>query len=414
MGFCADRSEDSKPSGVKRVKYCRHSTNAVVLTLLLAGCGGGSPAAPSAGGSCAAGAVVSGTPALTATLIVAGLQNPLDVQSIPGDRTRLFVVEQAGRIRVVRSGALLTTPFLDIVARVGSGGERGLLGLAFHPRYSSNGRFFVNYTDRSGDSHISEFRAGDPDRADAASERELIFVRQPFSNHNGGGLAFGPDGFLYVGLGDGGGAGDPSRNGQSLATRLGKLLRIDVDAGSPFGIPSDNPFLGRPGALPEIYAYGLRNPWRFSFDRASGDLYIGDVGQNAIEEIDVEPAPRRGGQNYGWNVMEGSRCFGAASCDSAGLTPPVLDYPHPEGASVTGGVVYRGCRLPGYAGTYFYGDYVSGFVRSFRLSGGTATDRRDWTASFRGIRNPASFGVDDEGEVYIVDYDGELYRIGPG
>jgi glucose/arabinose dehydrogenase len=204
------------------------------------------------------------------------------------------------------------------------------------------------------------------------------------------------------------------RNGQSLGTRLGKLLRINVDAGSPFGIPSDNPFLGTPGALPEIYAYGLRNPWRFAFDRATGDLYIGDVGQNTIEEIDVETAPRRGGQNYGWNVMEGSRCFQPASgCSMSGLTLPVLDYPRSRGASVTGGVVYRGCRMPGYAGTYFYGDYVSGFVGSFRLSGGAAAEQRDFSASFRGVRNPSSFGVDVDGEVYVVEYGGSVFRIEP-
>src|SRR5262245_13370550 len=187
------------------------------------------------------------------------LQNPLDVQVVPGDRTRLFVVEQEGRIRIVRERALVSPPFLDIVARVGSGGERGLLGLAFHPQYATNGRFYVNYTDRSGNTHISEFRASG-DAADAASERELMFVAQPFANHNGGGLAFGPDGMLYIGLGDGGSAGDPFGNGQSLATRLGKLLRVDVNV-TPFGVPADNPFVARAGALPEIYAFGLRNPW---------------------------------------------------------------------------------------------------------------------------------------------------------
>ncbi len=356
---------------------------------------------------------MTGTPSLTVVLVASGLQNPLDLQSIPSDRSRLFVVEQAGRIRIVRSGAVVGAPFLDIVARVGSGGERGLLGLAFHPQFAANGRFFVNYTDRAGDTHISEFRASG-DVADPASERELMFVRQPFANHNGGGLAFAADGTLFIALGDGGSGGDPMRNGQSLATRLGKLLRINVDAGSPFGVPSDNPFLGTPSALPEIYAYGLRNPWRFCFDRATGDLYIGDVGQNAVEEIDVEPAPRRGGPNYGWNNMGGSRGFPPASaCHLAGLTMPVLDYPRPQGASVTGGVVYRGCRLPGYAGTYFYGDYVSGIVRSFRLSGGAATEQRDWTASFRGVRNPSSFGVDADGEVYIVEYSGSVFRIEP-
>jgi glucose/arabinose dehydrogenase len=383
-----------------------------------AACGGNSPSAPSQPGGtpsaeCAAGSVVSGTPNLQATLVTSGLQDPLDLQVAPGDRSRMFVVEQAGRIRIVRSGALVAAPFLDIVARVGSGGERGLLGLAFHPQYASNGRFFVNYTDRSGDTHISEFR-GSGDTADPSSERELMFVRQPFANHNGGGLAFGPDGMLFIALGDGGSSGDPMRNGQSLGTRLGKLLRIDVNTASPFGIPSDNPFLGRAGALPEIYAFGLRNPWRFSFDRTTGDLYIGDVGQNAFEEVDVEAAPRRGGQNFGWNVMEGTHCFQPASgCDTTGLTQPVLDYPRSRGASVTGGVVYRGCRMPGYAGVYFYGDYVSGFVGSFRLSGGAATEQREWTTQLRGVRNPSAFGVDLDGEIYVVEYGGSVFRIAP-
>ena len=388
----------------------------VSLAFVYAACGGSptSTTDPSTTpvAECAAGPVVNGTPNLQAALMASGLQSPLDVQVAPGDRARLFVVEQDGRIRIIRSRALAPAPFLDIVARVGSGGERGLLGLAFHPQYATNGRFFVNYTDRSGDTHVSEFR-GSGDAADPQSERELMFVRQPFSNHNGGGLAFGPDGMLYISLGDGGSSGDPMRNGQSLATRLGKLLRIDVNAGSPFGVPADNPFLGNAGALPEIYAFGLRNPWRFSFDRATGDLYIGDVGQNAVEEIDVETAPRRGGQNYGWNVMEGSRCFSPASgCNMSGLTMPVLDYPRSRGASVTGGVVYRGCRMPGYAGTYFYGDFVSSFVGSFRLSGGAASDQRDWSAQLR-VQNPSAFGVDVDGEVYIVGYSGSVFRIEP-
>jgi glucose/arabinose dehydrogenase len=395
------------------------------LSLLVVSCGGGtsptSPAAPSAtSGGCAAGPVVQGSPNLVAARVVGGLNSPLDLQSAPGDRGRLFVVEQAGRIRVVRGGSLLGAPFLDIAARVGSGGERGLLGLAFHPQYGSNGRFFVNYTDRNGDTHISEFRAPNPtsDAADAASERELMFVRQPFANHNGGGLTFGADGFLYIGLGDGGSAGDPLGNAQNLGTRLGKMLRIDVNGAAPFTVPPDNPFIGRAGALPEIWAYGLRNPWRFAFDRSTGDLYIGDVGQNALEEIDVGLASRRGGENYGWNTAEGSRCFNPSSgCSMTGLTGPVAEYGRADGFSVTGGVVYRGCRMPGYSGHYFYADYGTGLIRSFRLDAGRAVEPRDWTAALSGagraIRNPSSFGLDADGEVYIVDYDGEIYRIEP-
>lgn len=396
-----------------------------VFGLILPSCGGGaSPGSPNGSptpsASCASGAVVPGTPNLVATRIAAGLNSPLDLQSAPGERGRLFVVEQGGRIRILRGGALLAAPYLDLTARIASGGERGLLGLAFHPQYASNGRFFVNYTDRSGDTHISEFRAPTPagDNADASSERELLFVRQPFANHNGGGLAFGPDGFLYIGLGDGGSGGDPLGNGQNLGTRLGKMLRIDVNGATPFAVPPDNPFMGRAGALPEIWAYGLRNPWRFSFDRGAGDLYIGDVGQSTLEEIDVGLASRRGGENYGWNAMEGSRCFSPSSgCNQSGLTLPVIDYGRSDGFSVTGGAVYRGCRMPGYSGHYFYADYGSGIIRSFRLEAGRATEARDWTTALgganRAIRNPSSFGVDADGEIYIVDYDGEVYRIDP-
>jgi glucose/arabinose dehydrogenase len=242
----------------------------------------------------------------------------------------------------------------------------------------------------------------------------LLFVTQPFPNHNGGGLAFGRDGKLYIGLGDGGSGGDPLGNGQSLLTYLGKMLRIDVDAGMPYGVPADNPFVSRSAALPEIWALGLRNPWRFAFDRQTGELYIGDVGQSAREEIDVAPAGR-GGDNYGWSIMEGFACFRPASgCPTAGLTLPVLDYGHGEGCSVTGGVVYRGCRMPGYQGTYFYGDYCSAFIRSFRFVGGQVTDQRDWTAALgRGIDNISSFGVDADGEMYIVDHQGEVYRVVP-
>jgi glucose/arabinose dehydrogenase len=370
---------------------------------------------PSSDPSCRAGTPVSGTPALTTQLVVRGLASPLDLQAPPGD-SRLFVVEQGGRIRIVRGGALVAQPFLDISGRISSGGERGLLGLAFHPSYASNGRFYVNYTNPGGDSQVSEFRvSADADRADPGSERPLLGVRQPFANHNGGGLAFGNDGFLYAGFGDGGSGGDPLGNGQNLGTELGKMLRIDVDHGNPFAIPADNPFANQSGVLPSIWAYGLRNPFRFSFDRATGDLYIGDVGQARVEEIDVGLTSRRGGENYGWNVTEGSQCFEPASgCSKAGVTLPVAEYGHADGCSVVGGVVYRGCRLPGYSGTYFYSDYCSAFVRSFRLVNGQATDARDWTAQLgRGLDRPTSFGTDGSGEILIVDQDGEIYAIVP-
>lgn len=391
---------------------------AAVLALMLAACGRDSTdptPVPSAapGPSCDA-APVAGTPQLTTVRVAAGLSSPVDLQAIPGDRSRLFVVEQGGRIRVVRGGAVLPAAYLDIASRISSGGERGLLGLAFHPAFAQNGRFFVNYTDGNGDTKIAEFRAtAAADVADPNSERQILFVPQPFANHNGGGLAFGNDGMLYIALGDGGSGGDPQGNGQNLATPLGKILRIDVDRGSPFAVPPDNPFVARAGAFPAVWAYGLRNPWRFAFDRLTGDLVIGDVGQNALEEVDVGLASHRGGENYGWNITEGTRCFRPASgCSTAGLTLPVVEYGRGDGCSITGGVVYRGCRMPGYHGTYFYGDYCTGMIRSFRLVSGQALDQRDWTAALgRGIGNISSFGIDADGEVHIVDYDGEIYRI---
>ena len=399
----------------------RAAAACLLWAAVLPACGGTDASSPSpvpsptpSSAACGAGAPVSGVPALTARLVVSGLRDPLDLQSAPGDRERLYVVEQGGRIRVVRAGALQAAPFLDISGRIAGGGERGLLGLAFHPQFAANRRFFVNYTNPRGDTHVSEYRAGSADAADPGSERVLLAVAQPFANHNGGGLAFDASGRLLIALGDGGSAGDPLGNAQRLDSLLGKILRIDVDAATPYAVPGDNPFRGTPGAAPEIWAYGLRNPFRIAVDRATGDLWIGDVGQNRVEEIDVGLASRRGGENYGWNVMEGSQCYSPASgCNRGGLVLPVYEYAHSEGCSVTGGVVYRGCRMPDLAGTYFLGDFCSGFVRSFRLAGGQATELRDWTASLRGITSPAAFGTDADGELYVVDYDGEVYRLEP-
>lgn len=393
------------------------------LAVLLSACGDSTSPDPTPSGTpppgaCAAGTPVEGTPPLAAVRVASGLSAPVDLQVAPEDRTRLFVVEQGGRIRIVRGGAVLPAPFLDVSGRITSGGEQGLLGLAFHPRYASNGRFFVNYTDRNGDTHIAEFRASsNPDLADVNSERTVLFVEQPFDNHNGGALAFGPDGLLYIALGDGGSGGDPFRNAQNPGRLLGKILRIDVDGAPPYVIPAGNPFTGTAGARGEVWALGLRNPWRMSFDRATGDLYIGDVGQNRREEVDVGLASRRGGENYGWNVTEGTLCFSPASgCSTTGFTLPVVEYATGPGGTcaVTGGYVYRGCRMPGYQGTYFYGDYCSGFVRTFRLQGGAATDPRDFTAALSGdVGSISSFGQDLDGEIYIVDYAGTVYRIAP-
>ncbi len=360
-------------------------------------------------------APVEGTPPLRAELVASGLDRPVDLQT-PGDRSRLYVVEQRGRIRLLRDGALVPTPFLDISDRVETETEQeqGFLGLAFHPRFAENGRFFVNYTSLANESHIAEFRASPgADTVDAATERTVLVAEQPFTSHLGGQLKFGPDGMLYVALGDGGSAGDPLGNGQSLGTLLGKILRIDAD-GQPYGIPASNPFVSNSRARREIWAFGLRNPWRFAFDSLTGDLYIGDVGQRNVEEIDVGLATRHGGENYGWALTEGSSCFPPGTeCSRDGLTLPVVEYGHSEGCAVMGGVVYRGCRMPGYAGTYFYGDFCSGFVRSYRFRDGRAEEERDWTSTLGQRKGLTSFGTDAQGEVYMLERGGDIYRIVP-
>jgi glucose/arabinose dehydrogenase len=257
----------------------------------------------------------------------------------------------------------------------------------------------VNYTNSSGDTRIAVFRvSSNPDLADPGSEQVVLSIPQPFSNHNGGMLAFGPDGKLYIGTGDGGSGGDPQGNGQNRNSLLGKLLRVSIDDNGQLSVPPDNPFVGQAGTRGEIWSYGLRNPWRFSFDRSTGDLYLADVGQNAREEVDVAGAAQRGkGANFGWNIMEGSACYGSASCDRDGLTLPVLDYSHADGCSITGGYVYRGSAVPAVAGHYFYSDWCSGWVRSFRWTGGTATETRDWPALQPG-GGVSSFGEDARGE----------------
>jgi len=348
---------------------------------------------------------------------VNGLDQPVDLQAAPGDTNRLFIVEKTGTIRVFAGDSLVPRVFLDISSRVSNGSEQGLLGLAFHPQFQTNRRFYVDYTDRSGDTHVVEFLAAATLDTASATEREILFVPQPAANHNGGQVAFGPDGFLYIALGDGGGGGDTYHNGQNLGSLLAKLLRVNVDAGSPYSIPPDNPFASQPGAKGETWDYGLRNPWRFSFDRLNGDLYIGDVGQDTYEEVDYE-LHHSGGKNYGWNIMEGLHCFppSTTSCNKSGLTLPVAEYTHGDGCSITGGYVYRGTEIPELNGTYFYGDYCTGIVRSFMIANGQAVNAKDWSSSLRTqaggrMAGLSSFGQDGRGEIYLVLLTGEVYQI---
>jgi len=346
--------------------------------------------------------------------VAAGLSAPLYLTA-PAADPRLFVVEKTGGIRIIKDGFLLETPFLDVTAKVSGDGEQGLLGLAFDPEYAANGRFVVHYTDLAGNTVLSRFQvSADPDRADPASEQLILAAAQPGSNHNGGQVTFGPDGLLYLGLGDGGGSGDPEGRGQSLTDLLGSILRIDVRTGDPYTTPADNPFVGNPAARAEVWSYGLRNPWRFSFDRATGDLYIADVGEGQWEEIDVSTQADGAGKgvNYGWSVMEGSRCFRSPGCDQTGLTLPVFEYSHQEGCSVTGGYVYRGSAIPALEGHYFYSDFCQGWVRSLRYAGGAVTDEASWPTLSPG-GSILSFGEDSAGELYILQASGGVFKIVP-
>jgi glucose/arabinose dehydrogenase len=344
---------------------------------------------------------------------IGSFEAPVFVAQPPGERRDLYVVEQGGRVILVDDGKVAAEPFLDISGEVTAGGEQGLLSIAFAPDYQRSGRFYVDFTDTEGDTLVWELRRSesDPRVADPRTRRELLFVDQPFSNHNGGLLLFGPDRKLYVGLGDGGSAGDPMRNGQDLSTLLGKILRIDPlpSEGRPYGIPSSNPFADQDGARPEIYAYGLRNPWRFSFDRAGGALSIGDVGEQAIEEVDLVPAGEAAGANFGWSAFEGEERFNSDQ-DAPDHVPPVLTYPlEGDNCAVTGGYVVRDERLRSLYGRYLYGDFCAGELRSFTARPGErAEDDRAL-----GVQVPqlSSFAEDGRGRIYATSLAGPVYRL---
>ena len=356
--------------------------------------------------------------AATRLVTVGRFDAPLYVTPPPGDARRLMVVEQRGRIRVVRGGRTLATPFLDITSKVTSGGEQGLLGLAFAPDYGTSGLFYVYYTGRDQREWVVEYHRASADRADPASARTVLRMDDPESNHNGGNLQFGPDGLLYIGTGDGGGANDQHGargNAQNLGSLLGKLLRIDPKASGsrPYTVPASNPFTGRAGARPEVYSYGLRNPWRFSFDRKTGALWIGDVGQNAWEEIDYLRPGRPAGANLGWNGYEGTHVYDvqvAATLNKASLTWPVAQYSHSIGNAVTGGYVYRGSAIPALRGFYLFADFGSGHVWAMKGPGGA---RRALSGADGQVTQVSSFGQDASGELYVVSLAGSVYKIVP-
>ncbi|MSR62431.1 MAG: hypothetical protein EXS08_08300 [Planctomycetes bacterium] len=369
---------------------------------------------------------------VTTKLIASGLSRPLWAGAPAGDE-RVFVATKGGGIRIVQNGQLLVTPYLNLSGKISLGGEQGLLGVAFHPNYASNGFVFVNYTDLAGNTVISRFTVTtDPNLADLASELVVLTATQPFANHNGGDLHFGPlDGYLYIFLGDGGDANDPACRAQKLNSSLGKCLRIDVDSATPYAIPPSNPFVGQVGVREEVFHYGLRNPWRNGFDRLTGDLYIGDVGQDLREEIDVAPAGSAG-LNFGWKVMEGTRCNSTVSC-LAGTPPcndptlvlPITELLHSDGSfAITGGYVYRGCACPSEYGKYFYADFIDNKIRSLQydVPSGTVSNLSDRTAELApggglAIRNIASFGEDGFGELLIIDESssamGEVFKMVP-
>ncbi|MFN2526416.1 MAG: sorbosone dehydrogenase family protein [Actinomycetota bacterium] len=357
-------------------------------------------------------------PKLALEVVTSGLQSPLGVVDPEDGTKRLFIVEQGGTIRILERGRVQKEPFLDLTSLTQEAGERGLLGLAFHPRYDKNGLFYVYYTaTTTGTVTIAEYKVDgkDPNRADPDSARTLLEIIHPVVNHNGGSIVFGPDGFLYLGIGDGGGAGDPEFDAQRLDNLLGKQLRIDVDnpgGGREYGIPEDNPFVGTPGAQPEIWAYGLRNPWRFSFDRKTGHMWLADVGQNRLEEVN-RAEPDQGGINYGWNIMEGNDCFPTMTdCRTNPLTQgfhmPLAVYDHDAGCSVTGGYVYRGREFPQLYGLYLFADYCTGLIWSVEAAG---PDQQEPQLLLEAPHSFSSFGEDSKGRLYATDLGGVLLKV---
>ena len=342
--------------------------------------------------------------------VASGVANITDIQNAADGSGRLFLVQQNGVVRTLRNGSVAAAAFLDMRGKTSAGGERGLLGLAFPPGFAQKQRFYVDYTDLNGDTVVAQYRmTAGGETADAASEVILMKIAQPFANHNGGQVRFGPDGHLYIAMGDGGSGGDPMGNGQNLGVLLGKLLRIDVESEpGKVRIPADNPFVNRAGARGEIWAYGLRNPWRFSFDRATRDLWIADVGQNVYEEVNFQPAASRGGENYGWNQMEGTHCY-ETGCRMDGLVLPVVEYTHAMGGcSVTGGFVYRGMGSPGMRGMYLYGDYCTGIIWALEKRGGVWSNRQVLSSGFA----ITTFGEDEAGEIYVANGGaGTVFRI---
>jgi glucose/arabinose dehydrogenase len=363
---------------------------AVAAAVLAVGCGGAS-----GGNDATRGPQSSAAVSARLVRVAGGLSEPVAVVAAPGQPGRLYVVEQRGTIRVIERGRVRPGFFLDIRNLVRNSGEQGMLGLAFHPNYAKNRRFYVQYTNRGGDTRIFEYRSNGA-RALTATARQIFALADPYPNHNGGDLVFGPNGLLYVGMGDGGSGGDPEDRAQNMSSLFGKLMTFDVN---------------RPSARPRIVGLGLRNPWRYSFDRANGDLYIGDVGQGSIEEIDYVPRARLGSlQNYGWDIFEGRSKFEDTPQGPGTLVAPIAQYTHDDGCSVTGGVVYRGKAVKDYVGRYLYGDYCSGIMWSLRVAGGRATSIR--RESFR-VEGLTSFGEDAAGEVYLTSHDGSVYRLAP-